>query len=76
MMPPDQERTSITGLPGPANAMKCTRAENSAVHIQPLNLASNVSLCLEGQMPDAQEQTPVRFSILRQSLRPVTLKVC
>ncbi|KAL3510878.1 hypothetical protein ACH5RR_030279 [Cinchona calisaya] len=70
MMPPDQESTScITGCPGPTNnAIKCSWPENNSAHVEPLNSACNV------EMPDENQATPVRFSILRQSLRPVTLE--
>lgn len=75
MMTPDQESTSsTTACPGPASnsSIKCSRAENNSVHVEPLNLASDVN----DQMLDHEQQsTPVRFSILRQSLRPVTLEV-
>ncbi|CAI9096319.1 OLC1v1032424C1 [Oldenlandia corymbosa var. corymbosa] len=91
MMPHDRETTSssITGnCPCPTNA--CKDNINSSLHIHSINLASNVSPCLEEEEEDQmqgphetrrqqqqqqqQQKTPVRFSILRQSLRPVTLK--
>lgn len=72
MMPPDQESTSITGCPGAANnVIKCSRTENNSVHVEPLNSESNVD-----HMLDEQLETPAQNSILRHSLRPVTLKVC
>ncbi|CDP00551.1 unnamed protein product [Coffea canephora] len=72
MMPPEQKNSSasMAGCAGPAsNMIKCSRAENNSVHVEPLNSATNVN-----QSPDENQTSPVRYSILRQSLRPVTLK--
>ncbi|KAF5751963.1 ABC transporter family protein [Tripterygium wilfordii] len=63
MMPPDQQETSST-LPGnnshPANST------------MPSSSSGNVSPCLED--PDNKQHDPPRFSILGESLLPVTLK--
>lgn len=69
-MPPEQE-TRITG--DPANVLGANRIENVTIHAA--EPASNVSPCLEDQTPDGQQKTRPQFSILRESLRPVTLKV-
>ncbi|RVW65089.1 ABC transporter G family member 21 [Vitis vinifera] len=69
MMPPEQE-TRITG--DPANVLGANRIENVTIHAA--EPASNVSPCLEDQTPDGQQTTRPQFSILRESLRPVTLK--
>ncbi|KAK9276878.1 hypothetical protein L1049_006415 [Liquidambar formosana] len=71
MMPPEQE-TTITS--GSTNVTVANRIENVSVHAEPLVLTSNVSPCLEDPTPVQQQATPLRFSILRASLRPVTLK--
>lgn len=68
-MPPEQE-TRITG--DPANVLGANRIENVTIHAA--EPASNVSPCLEDQTPDGQQTTRPQFSILRESLRPVTLK--
>ena len=77
MMPPDQETCNIAGN-GPANTIHSTnRTENvSVIHAEPSLAASNVTLCPEDRITDQNhEATQARFSILRESLRPVTLKV-
>ncbi|XP_057961499.1 ABC transporter G family member 21 [Malania oleifera] len=71
MMPPEQE-TRLTR--GPATALVRNRTDSASTHADPPGSASNVSPCVEDELLDHQP-TPVRFSnILRQSLRPVTLK--
>ena len=71
MMPPEQE-TKITG--DPANVLVANRIENVAIHTA--EPASNVSPCLDDQTPAAgQQHTRPQFSVLRESLRPITLKV-
>ncbi|KAJ0095924.1 hypothetical protein Patl1_16535 [Pistacia atlantica] len=67
MMPPDQQETNTINL--------TNRTENVLVHAEPSISANNVSPCSEDPISDQrQEATPARFSILRESLRPVTLK--
>ncbi|KAL5828500.1 hypothetical protein ACOSQ3_017968 [Xanthoceras sorbifolium] len=74
MMPPDQE-TCIAGN-GPANTILTNRTENVSVHAEPSLSANNVTPCSEDGIADQnQEAIQTRFSnILRESLRPVTLK--
>ncbi|KAA8532762.1 hypothetical protein F0562_032795 [Nyssa sinensis] len=72
MMPPEHETTSITGIP--SNVLLTNRTENISVHAEPPSSVSNLSPCLDRQKPDQQEATPVRLSVLRESLRPITLK--
>ncbi|CAK9149070.1 unnamed protein product [Ilex paraguariensis] len=71
MMPPDHDNR-VTG--GPANVLVGHRTENISVHAEPPGSASNVSPCSDDRMPDQQQAAPARFSVLRESLRPVTLK--
>uniref|UniRef100_A0A5B7APC2 Putative ABC transporter G family member 21 n=1 Tax=Davidia involucrata TaxID=16924 RepID=A0A5B7APC2_DAVIN len=67
MMPPEHE-TSITGVS--ANVLVTNRTDPEVS-----SSVSNVSPCLDDQMPDKQQTTtPIRLSVLRESLRPVTLK--
>ncbi|XP_031273677.1 ABC transporter G family member 21 isoform X1 [Pistacia vera] len=67
MMPPDQQETNTINL--------TNRTENVLVHAEPSISANNVSPCSEDPISDQrQEATPARFSILRESLGPVTLK--
>lgn len=85
MMPPEQETIATTGTATsiqPANIPAANWSENALVHAEPSgtstsSLSINVSTCFEDQMPDQlQDQANThRFSILHQSLRPITLKV-
>ncbi|GAV73295.1 ABC_tran domain-containing protein/ABC2_membrane domain-containing protein [Cephalotus follicularis] len=77
MMPPQQETTSVTANGGASNIMLTNRTESVLVHAEPPGSPSHVSSCIEDRIPDHQHptsSTPARFSILRESLRPVTLK--
>ncbi|KAG2706767.1 hypothetical protein I3760_05G117600 [Carya illinoinensis] len=84
MMPPEQETIATTGTATsiqPANIPAANWSENALVHAEPSgtstsSLSINVSTCFEDQMPDQlQDQANThRFSILHQSLRPITLK--
>ncbi|PQP93419.1 ABC transporter G family member 21 [Prunus yedoensis var. nudiflora] len=75
MIPPEQE-TSMTSTP--ANILLSTLNrpdQNGSVHAErSAPPSSNVSPCLGDDMP-ADRPTSHRTSILRQSLRPVTLKL-
>ncbi|KAH7840802.1 hypothetical protein Vadar_021826 [Vaccinium darrowii] len=72
MMPPEHE-TSITR--NPASILVASRIQNTSVHIDhPPNSSSNVSPCTDDRMPEQRQSTPARFSVLHESLRPVTLK--
>lgn len=76
MMPPDQESaSSITG--NPANIGTKTNRAHESVALQIDQPTSNViNPCVDDQIPHHHQQAnAVRASILRQSLRPVTLKV-
>ncbi|KAK2994363.1 hypothetical protein RJ640_017875 [Escallonia rubra] len=64
MMPPEHE-TSVSR--SSANVQATNRNELPGS-------VSNVSPCMDDQMQDQQEATPAKFSVLRGSLRPVTLK--
>ncbi|XP_059648636.1 ABC transporter G family member 21 [Cornus florida] len=71
MMPPEHE-TRITGCP--AIVLANNRTDNISVYAESIGSASNVSPCLDDEMPIQEKPTPVRFSVLRESLRPVTLR--
>ncbi|XP_052187863.1 ABC transporter G family member 21 [Diospyros lotus] len=63
MMPPEHETTNITG--SPAGVLHAAAPPSSV---------ANVSPCIEDAVSDVQQQSsPARFSILRQTLPPVTL---
>ncbi|KAI3467159.1 hypothetical protein Pfo_023822 [Paulownia fortunei] len=68
MMPPEQENSSTKG--GAANNL----ADNISIQIERPVLTSNVSPCPDNQILEKDHATLVRFSVLRQSLHPVTLK--
>lgn len=70
MMPLELE---ISG--GAANALVCNGTNNISVHVEPSASTSNVSPCSDDQIPEQNHATTVRFSVLRESLRPITLKV-
>lgn len=79
MMPPEQENTIA-----PNNSAITTRSENSSVHheqegsntnkIKP-SLDDNNGIPSQHQTQPATTPSPARFSVLYQSLRPITLKV-
>ncbi|MCL7038524.1 hypothetical protein MKW94_015286 [Papaver nudicaule] len=73
MMPP-AEQEIISSRPQPNNVFAATnRSENMAVHAQPpVSASNNVNPCLDD--PQQMRETQGRCSILRESLRPVTLK--
>lgn len=73
-MPPEQDNT-ISG--GPTKVMVTNRTEKASVHAKLPGSTNNVNPCLEDGIPDQDQQqaTPLRFSILSESLQPVTLKV-
>nr|AIU41651.1 ABC transporter family protein [Hevea brasiliensis] len=72
MMPPEQE-SSIAAGNSPANIMLPNWTETVPVHAEPSVSSINATPCSQDRLPDQQEPTPSRFSILRASLRPVTL---
>lgn len=75
MMPPEQEAT-ITGSGTPAVIMH-NRTETVSVHAELSVSSINLSLRSQDKEPAQHEPkpNPARFSILRESLHPVTLKV-
>ncbi|XWS64378.1 hypothetical protein CRYUN_Cryun06bG0181100 [Craigia yunnanensis] len=77
MMPPEQETSNITIHNSPSGIMLTNRSENVSVHAEPSALSTNVVPCSQDPIPSQQQkeqQTRLRFSVLCQSLRPVTLK--
>lgn len=76
MMPPEQE-SSITRTPPTILLSNINRSENGSVHAEPSCSASNnVTPCLGDEKPDQPQLSTPRFSLFRESLHPVTLKVC
>lgn len=75
MMPPEQESNSISGNgPSPNNIILPNWPENVSVHAEPPPLPSVNSN--PSPQPDPQQQpNSSKFSVLRESLRPITLKV-
>ncbi|XP_057481801.1 ABC transporter G family member 21-like [Actinidia eriantha] len=71
MMPLEHE-TSVTK--NPASVLVTSRIEGTSTHAEPPISLNNVSLCVDDQMPDQPQSTRARFSILRASLCPITLK--
>ncbi|KAE8670788.1 ABC transporter G family member 21 [Hibiscus syriacus] len=78
MMPPHQESSNITIHNSPASIMLTTTrtAENFvSVHAEPSTSAADVVPCSQRPIPSQQQPlTPLPFSVLSQSLRPITLK--
>ncbi|KAK6157728.1 hypothetical protein DH2020_011976 [Rehmannia glutinosa] len=70
MLPPEQENTSIKGSSSTNN----NPSDSISVQIERPGLASNVSPCPDNQMSEKDRAARVRFSVLRESLHPVTLK--
>ncbi|KAL2546539.1 ABC transporter G family member 21 [Forsythia ovata] len=69
MMPPEQETA------GAANALVCNGTNNISVQVEPPgSTRGNVSPCPDDQITEQNHSTMVRFSVLRESLRPITLK--
>ncbi|KAJ9140664.1 hypothetical protein P3X46_031283 [Hevea brasiliensis] len=73
MMPPEQESSIAAGNVSP-NIMLTNWTETVSVHAEPSVSSINTTPCSQDRLPDKQEPNPPRFSILRESLRPVTLK--
>ncbi|XVF42970.1 hypothetical protein PTKIN_Ptkin02bG0002700 [Pterospermum kingtungense] len=75
MMPPEQEITNNITLHSPPTI---NRTENIvSVHAEPSASSTNVVACSQHPIPSKQQkeqQAPLPFSVLRQSLYPVTLK--
>ncbi|GMI99959.1 ATP-binding cassette G21 [Hibiscus trionum] len=78
MMPPQQESSNITTQNSSASTMLTTSrtTENYVtVHAEPPSPAVDVVPCSQHPSPSRQQPlTPLPFSVLSQSLRPVTLK--
>ncbi|KAI3885183.1 hypothetical protein MKW98_002575 [Papaver atlanticum] len=74
MMPPAKHEMEVFSRPQPTNVFPTTnRSENIVVHAEPpVSASNNVNPCLDD--PQQMQETPGRCSILRESLRPVTLK--
>ncbi|KAK6134011.1 hypothetical protein DH2020_032253 [Rehmannia glutinosa] len=70
MLPPEQENTSIKGSSSTNN----NPSDSISVQIERPGLSSNVSPCPDNQMSEKDRAARVRFSVLRESLHPVTLK--
>ncbi|XP_027361464.1 ABC transporter G family member 21-like [Abrus precatorius] len=70
MMPPQQETTITPNIPAIPN-----RSENSSVHAEPPpSSTNNIKPTLSNDIQHHPPPSATRFSILHQSLRPVTLK--
>ncbi|KAJ7943231.1 ABC transporter family protein [Quillaja saponaria] len=70
MMPPEQETNISTHISTPNNQIS-NRSDTGSVYAQP----SGSKPSSDNSIPNDQQQSkPATFSILRQSLRPVTLK--
>lgn len=74
MLPHDQENSSIHG--GSSNVLVRTRMESISLQIEPTGPTCNVSPRVnDDQIPDHQKESHhAKLSVLRESLRPVTLK--
>jgi len=71
MMPPQQENAVTPDIPAVPNL-----PENSSVHAEPSSSAANhIHNNNHSHQHPQLNIPPPRFSVLRQSLRPVTLKV-
>ncbi|KAK6157720.1 hypothetical protein DH2020_011968 [Rehmannia glutinosa] len=70
MLPPEQENTSIKGSSSTNN----NPSDSISVQIERPGLSSNVSPCPDNQMSEKDRAAHVRFSVLCESLHPVTLK--
>lgn len=73
MMPLEHETIIMSG--GSANSPASHMANNFAVHTEPPGSMTNVRSCSDEQIPSQSSANTLRFSVLRQSLRPVILKV-
>ncbi|XP_022775828.1 ABC transporter G family member 21 [Durio zibethinus] len=73
MMPPEQDTSNITTHNSPASIMLTSRTENVSVHAEPSNVVPFSQYPIPSQQHQGQ-QTRLRFSVLCQPLRPVTLK--
>eukprot|EP00257_Ricinus_communis_P019111 XP_015578001.1 ABC transporter G family member 21 [Ricinus communis] len=74
MMPPLQENNLTNNCP-PNHIALNNWTETVPVYAEPSVSSINLNPCSqEHQLPDEEEQTQSRFSILRESLRPITLK--
>ncbi|KAJ8563005.1 hypothetical protein K7X08_031457 [Anisodus acutangulus] len=71
MLPHDQENSSING--GPSNVHVRARMESISLQIEPTGPTCNVSP-VNDEIPDHQQSHHAKLSVLRESLRPVTLK--
>ncbi|KAK8487023.1 hypothetical protein V6N13_096637 [Hibiscus sabdariffa] len=78
MMPPQQESSNITIHNSPASSMLTnnrTTENYVTVHAEPSAAAAEVVPSSQHPTPSRQQPlTPLPFSVLSQSLRPVTLK--
>jgi len=71
MMPPQRENAVTPDIPAITN-----RPENSSVHAEPSSAAANhIHNNNNSQQHPQPNISPPRFSVLRQSLLPITLKV-
>ncbi|KAK6921808.1 ABC transporter-like, ATP-binding domain [Dillenia turbinata] len=71
MAPADQETAIISNS---SNFLLVNRLETISVHAEPPSPATKANPCAEDQNPEQEQPNSDRFSILRASLRPVTLK--
>ncbi|XP_059308706.1 ABC transporter G family member 21 [Lycium ferocissimum] len=72
MLPHDQENSSING--GSSNVLVLTRMESISLQIEPTGPTCNVSPRVNDEITDHQQSHHAKLSVLRESLRPVTLK--
>ncbi|OVA10192.1 ABC transporter-like [Macleaya cordata] len=76
MMPPAAEQEMEIAASRPTiNVPTTNRSDNIVVHAEPPGSATNnVNPCLDDHQPEQMQATIGRCSVLRESLRPVTLK--
>lgn len=59
-----------------ANALVRNRTHNISLPVEPPGSTGNVSPSPVDQIQEQNHANTVRISVLRESLRPITLKVC
>ncbi|CAN4084696.1 unnamed protein product [Withania somnifera] len=72
MLPHNEENSSIHG--GSSNVLVRTRMEAISLQIEPTGSTDNFSPRANDEIPDHQQSHYAKLSILRESLRQVTLK--
>lgn len=66
--------SSLTSSPASTRPHVNTRMENSTVHAEPPS-TTNMDTTLESREATQNQPTPSKLPFLRESLRPITLKV-